>query len=114
MAMFPVNKLRKHPHKGTGKVRRVWLTQDENLTPTQSHIQLEKGKIKHAVCWLPLAVGDGRAIKGQEQIALEYDQKKRQFFYVVDVDGTTFSDWEYWNIDRISNFLRSFTSVEEV
>lgn len=111
--MAMLNKLRKHPHKGTGQVRRVWLTQDEILVPTQSLIKLEKGKLKDAVCWLPLGFGDGRAINGQEQIALEFDQKKRKFFYVVDFDGSTFSDWEYWHIDRISDFLKSSTGVQE-
>jgi hypothetical protein len=81
-------------HRATGQTRKVYLKNKnihKNLTVEVKgdfHIN-DKGVLNSFIGQAYLIVDN------DEQIALEWDGKKQQFYYIVTEEGMTFSDWSY-------------------
>lgn len=100
----------KHPHRGTGKVRVVYVKDSTVIIEGEVKID-ERGKIKSVFGMAVLSPdeNDGRALARQSydtDIALEFDCKKQKFFYFVDEDGATFNDWGYRAHKKYQDILK--------
>jgi len=112
--------IQKHPHRGTGKIRLVYVKGEK--IGVEGEVSLdERGKIQSVFgkAELYLDETDGRHPRNMFKegmefvndgidgiIPLEFDPVKQRFCYVVDEHGCTFEDWGYWEHEKYKKLLK--------